>query len=93
VRNAEGDELLFCTVHYPFAAGASAVLDGLAGQPLVEIPTLEQCMATRDFAPPPRLNLSPQERRTIIHDGLDRHYRGLLDEPIPCLETSRRAPL
>jgi hypothetical protein len=85
VRNAEGDELLFCTVQYPFAAGASAVLDGLAGQPLVEIPTLEQCMATRDFAPPPRLNLSPQERRTIIHDGLDRHYRGLLDEPIPVL--------
>ena len=24
VRNAEGDELLFCTVHYPFAAGATA---------------------------------------------------------------------
>jgi hypothetical protein len=24
VRNAEGDELLFCTVHYPFAAGAAA---------------------------------------------------------------------
>jgi hypothetical protein len=27
----------------------------------------------------------PQERRTIIHDGLDRHYRGLLDQPIPVL--------
>jgi hypothetical protein len=170
VRNAEGDELLFCTLHYPFAAGASAdniqsalsrcaelrpasatfwnwigperlarvvgeqkqplksqtfstmmddgtlvlgnvelkdqaltlsvnsqaradrgrallseVLDGLVGQPLVEIQTLEQCMATRDFAPPPRLNLSPQKRRTIIHDALDRHYRGLLDQPIPVL--------
>jgi hypothetical protein len=24
VRNAEGDELLFCTVHYPFAADATA---------------------------------------------------------------------
>src|SRR6266700_8302834 len=24
VRNAEGDELVFCTVHYPFAAGATA---------------------------------------------------------------------
>src|SRR5262249_22916296 len=24
VRNAEGDELLFCTVHYPFADGAAA---------------------------------------------------------------------
>jgi hypothetical protein len=170
VRNAEGDELLFCTAHYPFAVGASAddiqfalsrcaelrpanasfwnwigpeqsskalggqkqplksqtfstmmddgalvfgnvelkeqalilsvnsqaraergrallsrVLDGLVGQPLVEMQTLEQRMATRDPAPPPKLNLSEQERRTIIHDGLDRHYRGLLDEPIPAL--------
>jgi hypothetical protein len=177
VRNAEGDELLLCTLHYSFAAGASAddiqsalsrcaelrpasatfwnwigserpatvlvgkkqplksqtfstmmddgalvlgnvelkdralilsansqaradrgrallseVLDGLVGQPLVEMQTLEQCMATRDFAPPPRLNLSAQDRRTIIHDGLDRHYRGLLDEPIPVLgNTSPRA--
>jgi hypothetical protein len=170
VRNAEGDELLFCTVHYPFADGAAAdnirlalnrcpelrqenatfwnwigpprsaktlgaqkrsrksqtfttilddgalmfgsvelkdkglilsvnsqarsergrallseVLDGLVVQPLVEIQTLEQCMATRDPAPPPRLNLSEEERRTIIHNGLDRHYRDLLDQPIPVL--------
>jgi hypothetical protein len=170
VRNNEGDELLFCTVHYPFAAGASAddiqlalsrcaelrpananfwnwieperslkvlggqkqplesqtfsttmgdgslvlgnvelkdqtlilsvnsqaraergrallleVLDGLVAQPLVEIQTLEQLMATCDHAPPPTPNLSEQERRTIVHDGLDRHYWGLLDEPIPAL--------
>ena len=167
VRNAEGDELLFCTVHYPFADGAAAddirlalsrcpelrqenatfwnwigprrsaktlsaqkrslkfqtflddnalvfgsvelkdkglilsvnsqarsergrallseVLDGLVVQPLVEVQTLEQCMATRDPAPPPKLNLSEDERRTIIHDGLDRHYRDLLDQPIPVL--------
>ena len=167
VRNAEGDELLFCTVHYPFADGTgpddirlalnrcpelrqenatfwnwigprrsakalsarkrslkfqtflddnalvfgsvelkdkglilsvnsqarsergrallSEVLDGLLVQPLVEVQTLEQCMATRDPAPPPRLTLSVEERRTIIHDGLDRHYRDLLDQPIPAL--------
>jgi hypothetical protein len=63
----------------------SEVLDGLVVQPLVEIQTLEQCMATRDPAPPPRVNLSAEERRTIIHDGLDRHYRDLLDQPIPVL--------
>ena len=170
VRNAEGDELLFCTLHYPFAEGAAAddlrlalsrypglrqasatfwnwtgpqrsakalgaqkqplksqtftttlddgslvlgtvelkdkalilsvnsqaraergrallseVLDGLVAQPLVEIQTLEQCMSTRNPAPPARLNLSEQERRTIIHDGLERHYRDLLDQPIPAL--------
>jgi hypothetical protein len=168
VRNAEGDELLFCTLHYPFAEGAAAddlrlalsrcpelrqasatfwnwtgpqrsaktlgaqkqplksqtftttlddgslvlgnvelnekalilsvnsqaraergrvllseTLDGLVAQPLVEIQTLEQ--ATRDPAPPLGLNLSEQERRTIIRDGLDRHYRDLLDQPIPAL--------
>jgi hypothetical protein len=170
VRNAEGDELLFCTLHYPFAEGAAAddlrlalsrcpelrqasatfwswtgpqrsakslgaqkqplksqtftttlddgslvlgnvelkdkalilsvnsqaraergrvllseALDGLVAQPLVEIQTLEQYMATRDPAPPLGLNLSEQERRTIIHDSLDRHYRDLLDQPIPAL--------
>jgi hypothetical protein len=63
----------------------SEVLDGLVVQPLVEVQTLEQCMATRDPAPPPKLNLSVEERRTIIHDGLDRHYRDLLDQPIPVL--------
>lgn len=41
----------------------SEALDGLVVQPLVEIQTLEQCMATRDSAPPPRLNLSEEARR------------------------------
>jgi hypothetical protein len=63
----------------------SEVLDGLVAQPLVEIQTLEQCMATRDSAPTAKLNLSEEERRTIIHQGLDRHYRDLLDQPIPVL--------
>ena len=63
----------------------SEVLDGLVVQPLVEIQTLEQCMATCDPAPPASLNLSEDERRTIIHNGLDRHYRDLLDQPIPVL--------
>jgi hypothetical protein len=169
VRNAEGDELVFYTVHYPFADGAaddirlalsrcpefrqenatfwnwigplrsaksfgsqkqpqksqtftttlddgslvlgtvelkdkalmlsvnsqsraergrallSEALHGLLAQPLVEIQTLEQCMATRDSAPAAKLNLSEDERRVIIHEGLDRHYRDLLDQPIPAL--------
>ena len=169
VRNAEGDELVFYTVHYPFADGAaddirlalsrcpefrqenatfrnwigplrsaksfgsqkqprksqtftttlddgslvlgtvelkdkalilsvnsqsraergrallSEALHGLLAQPLVEIQTLEQCMATRDSAPAAKLNLSEDERRAIIHEGLDRHYQDLLDQPIPAL--------
>jgi hypothetical protein len=170
VRNAEGDELVFYTVHYPFADGAAAddirlalsrcpefrqenatfwhwigalrsarafgalkqprksqtftttlddgslvlgtvelkgkalilsvnsqsraergravlseVLHGLLAQPLVEIQTLEQCMATPDPTPAAKLNLSEDERHAIIRDGLDRHYRALLDQPIPAL--------
>ncbi len=171
VRNAEGDELVFCTVHYPFAAGATAdairlalgrcselrrenatfwnwivprqpaepwgmqkkssksqtfttllddgslllgnvelkhralvlsvnsrsrskrgrallsdVLSGLVAQPLIEMQTLEQLMASRRHTQsPPALDLSEEERRTIIHDSLDRHYRDLLDQPIPML--------
>jgi hypothetical protein len=34
-------------------------------QPLVELQTLEQCMATRDPPPSPSANLSEDERRTI----------------------------
>jgi hypothetical protein len=63
----------------------SEALDGLVAQPLVEIQSLGQRMATRNPAPPPRPNLSEKERRAIIHDGLDRHYRDLLDQPIPAL--------
>jgi hypothetical protein len=42
-------------------------------------------MATRDPRPTAKLNLSEDERRAIIRDGLDRHYRDLLDQPIPAL--------
>jgi hypothetical protein len=144
VRNAEGDELLFCTLHYPFAEGTAADDLRLA---LSRCPQLRQENATfwnwtgpqrsakalgaqkrplksqtftttlddrslvlgnvelkdkalilsvnsqarANLAPPPRLNLSEQERRTIIHDGLERHYRHLLVEPIPAL--GNKSPL
>jgi len=31
------------------------------------------------------MDLSPEEQEAIVHATLDRHYRGLLDEPIPML--------
>jgi hypothetical protein len=43
VRNAEGDELLFCTLHYPFAEGAAADDLRLA---LSRCPELRQASAT-----------------------------------------------
>jgi Zn-dependent peptidase ImmA (M78 family) len=43
-------------------------------------------MASRpDFSPPPELNTTKDERRTIIHRSLDRHYRDTLDQPVPIL--------
>ena len=170
VRNAEGDELIFCTVYYPFAAGTttadirlalgrcselrqenstfwnwfkpcmsaktlgrqkqppqsrsfittlddgslvlgglelkdkalvlsvnsrarsdrgrallSKTLGGLVGQPLVEMQTVEQLMESRGSPPSANLDLSEDQRRAITHDSMDRHYRGLLDQPVPVL--------
>jgi hypothetical protein len=59
------------------------ILGGLVAQPLVEMRTLEKLMASRNAPPPPSLDLSEEERRTIIHGSLDRHYRDLLDQPVP----------
>lgn len=61
-------------------------LGALVGQPLVEMQTVEQLMASRDSRePPPAMDLSPEEQKDIVHAMLDRHYHGLLDEPIPML--------
>jgi hypothetical protein len=43
-------------------------------------------MASRGDSPPaPEPNLTEDERRTIIHQSLDRHYRDMLDQPAPIL--------
>jgi uncharacterized protein (DUF2384 family) len=58
------------------------------GPPLMEIQSLEQARATHSAAPESvstSLELSPEQRRTIIHQSLDRHYRRMLDEPVPAL--------
>src|SRR5260370_8615726 len=69
------DQALILSVNSPARAERgrallSKVLDGLVTQPLVEIQTLEQCIATRDPAPLPQLNRSEQHRRTTIPDVL-----------------------
>jgi hypothetical protein len=168
VRNAEGDELLFCTAHYPLEAGTttedirsalarcpelrqesatfwswvgsgkparasgkkglppkaqmfittrgdgslvlgslevtekglvlsvnsrarsdrgrallSATLGGLVGQPLVEMQSIEHLEG--DSTVSPALGISQQERDAIIRESMDRHYRDVLDQPIPAL--------
>ena len=168
VRNAEGDELLFCTAHYPLEAGTttedirsalarcpelreesatfwswigsgkparasgkkglppnaqmfittrddgslvlgglevtekglvlsvnsrarsdrgrallSATLGGLVGQPLVEMQSIEHLEG--DSTVSRVLDISQQERDAIIRESMDRHYRDVLDQPIPAL--------
>jgi hypothetical protein len=62
----------------------SKLLGGLVGEPLVEMQTLDQVMASNpDTPPPPELDLTDDERRTIVHQSLDRHYREMLDQPAP----------
>jgi hypothetical protein len=64
----------------------SELLSGLVGEPLVEMQTLDQIMASRpDSPPPPEPNLTEDERRPITHQSLDRHYRDMLDQPAPIL--------
>jgi hypothetical protein len=64
----------------------SELLGDLVREPLVEMQTLDQAMSTRLNSPtPPELSLTKEERRTIIHQSLDRHYRDMLDQPAPIL--------
>ena len=63
----------------------SEVLGGMVGEPLVEMQTVEQLKASRVGTAPHMPDIPEEERRTIIHSSLDRHYRNLLDQPIPML--------
>lgn len=63
----------------------SKTLGSLVGQPLVETETVEQLMASRNAGTPPQQEIPEDQACAIIHDTLDRHYRDLLDQPIPML--------
>jgi hypothetical protein len=71
----------------------SGILGRRVGQPSVETESVEQIMASRAAAAPQKLDIPEEEHRAIIHDQLDRHYRSVLDEPVPALggETPRAA--
>ena len=71
----------------------SEILGRRVGQPSVKTESVEQIMASRDVAEPQELVIPEEERCAIIHDQMDRHYRSVLDEPVPMLggETPRAA--
>lgn len=63
----------------------SKALGSLVGQPLVKMQSVERLMALQNSTTPPPPDMPEEERRAIIRDSLDRHYRNLLDGPIPAL--------
>jgi hypothetical protein len=63
------------------------VIAPFVGQPVVKHETQAEirtsASASEDRKPSSRL--SPEEERTIIEETIDRHYRSLLDQPVPLL--------
>ena len=63
-------------------------LGARSGPPLTEIQSFEQLMATRSASSkstPVPLEFSQEQRRSIIHHSMDKHYRRMLDEPVSML--------
>jgi hypothetical protein len=71
----------------------SGILGRRIGQPSVKTESVEQIMAKRDVAEPQELAIPEEEHSAIIHDQMDRHYRSVLNEPVPALggQTPRAA--
>jgi hypothetical protein len=71
----------------------SDVLGRRLRKPSVKTQSIEQVMASRDSGAPSQLDMSEEEQRAIIHDHMDRHYRDVLDQPVPALggQTPRAA--
>jgi hypothetical protein len=72
-------------------------LKSLVREPLIETQTVEQLLAskstTKSRSRP--ADLSFDDERAIVHAALERHYRAMLDEPIPMLGdlTPRKAAM
>jgi hypothetical protein len=71
----------------------SGMLGRRVGQPSVNTESVEQIMAMRDIDEPQELVIPEEEHSAIVHDQMDRHYRSVLDEPVPMLggQTPRAA--
>ncbi|MCW5736539.1 MAG: hypothetical protein KIS73_20600 [Enhydrobacter sp.] len=86
----EGDTLVLRTNSPQRAERARALLDPVIGpfvaEPAVEAMSVEEMMKSRpDRAEPAPSVLPPDEERALLHDVLERHYRGVLEQPVPAL--------
>jgi hypothetical protein len=63
----------------------SEILGERVRQPSLKTETIDQMMASARTTAPQQLDIPEEERCAIIHDCLDRHYRDVLDQPVPML--------
>jgi hypothetical protein len=63
----------------------SAVLGARVGQPLLKTETVDQMIASPRTTARQPLDIPEEERYAIVHDYMDRHYREVLDQPVPVL--------
>lgn len=63
------------------------VIGRFVGEPVVESQTVAEMKASRSASDGPARSstLSSAEERAIVHEAIERHYRGLLDQPVPML--------
>jgi hypothetical protein len=63
------------------------IIGRFVGEPVVKSQTMEELRASQpaDRAPPRPPGLSSEEESGIVQAMLERHYRGLIDEPVPML--------
>ena len=64
----------------------SAVLGARIGQPLLKTETVDEMLASARTTAPRPLDIPEEERYAIVHNCMDRHYREVLDQPVPVLE-------
>ncbi|MBS0524837.1 MAG: hypothetical protein JSS04_14510 [Proteobacteria bacterium] len=87
----EADALVLETNSPERARKGRALLDPVIGpfveEPVVDTQTMDELRASgpADRVPARSSGLSPEEERGLVHEFLERHYRGVLDEPVPML--------
>jgi hypothetical protein len=63
----------------------SGILGERVRQPSLKTETVDEMIASERTTAPQQLDIPEEERCAIIHDYLDRHYRDVLDQPVPML--------
>jgi hypothetical protein len=63
----------------------SGILGERVRQPSLKTETVDQMLASARTTAPQQLDIPEEERCAIVHDYLDRHYREVLDQPVPML--------